>query len=147
MPEGLRAEQALGGLIDAYLMGPDGNVNVVAVSNIGITLPPDIQPEDDWSQTLQIQASSQDGSLNGTITIEFEAMGEREITVPAGTFNAMAVSVEATATFSGGKGSSILEYKGTDWFAPGVGRILSIGEITGPFTSSYNLELNAYNIP
>ena len=143
MPEGLREDQALGGLMDALLLGPDALVTVRVVSNQGVTIPADMQPEDSWWQTLQIQAQSTTGSIGGTIHLEFEAIGIESITVPAGTFDALAVNVTADVGF----GSSTLKYEGTDWFAAGVGRVLSIGEMSGSVTSSYQLELISYSIP
>lgn len=66
--------------------------------NVGITLPGTINMSDTWQQVLNIEGSvrlpdGREGSASGTYTASYEAVGNEEVTVPAGTFEAIRIDV------------------------------------------------------
>jgi hypothetical protein len=147
-PEGLLEDQSNGGIFSSVLSGPDATVKIESVSNTGVTVPTSIQPGDTWSQVNVLTASSTEGvSMNGTLTLEFAAIGTESVTVPAGTFTAMKVSVHATAEYTQQGYTSTIVYDGTDWLVEGVGRVQSIGEMSEPMSFTYEAHLDSYSIP
>ena len=82
----------------------------------------------------------------------FNAIGEENVTVPAGAFNAMKIHVEMIfdmqVTFSGINTPVKFTSSSDMWYAPDVGWVKSTGsgDIMG---TSYDesIELQSYNIP
>jgi hypothetical protein len=147
-PDGLLEDQSNGGVFSSVLSGPDATIKIESVSNTGITVPVSIQAGDTWSQINVLTGSSTEGvSLNGTLTLEFSAVGMESVTVPAGTFDAMKVNVHATAEYTQQGFTSTIVYDGTDWLVEGVGRVQSIGEMSTPMAFTYEAHLDSYSIP
>jgi hypothetical protein len=149
-PDGLIEDQSNGGVFSAVLTGPDATVNVQNLSNTGFTIAADPQPGDSWTQVSEISALSSEGfGFDGTLTVEFTAVGMEAVSVPAGSFNALRVDVHAEATYQalGSSLVSTLTWDGSDWFAPGVGRVQSVGAMSEPSAFTYELNLESYSIP
>jgi len=149
-PDGLIEDQSNGGVFSAVLTGPDATVNVQNLSNTGFTIAADPQPGDSWTQVSEISAVSSEGfGFDGTLTIDFTAVGLETVSVPAGSFNALRVDVHAEATYQalGSSLVSTLTWDGSDWFAAGVGRVKSVGAMSEPSAFTYELNLDSYSIP
>ena len=149
-PDGLVEDQSNGGIFASVLTGPDATVTIQNLSNTGVTLLADPQPGDSWTQVSELSASSSEGfGFDGTLTIEFTAVGMEAVSVLAGSFNALRVDVHAEATYQA-LGSSLVStqtWDGSDWFAPGIGRVRSVGTMSEPSAFTYELNLESYSIP
>jgi hypothetical protein len=118
---------------------PDAIVDVDP--GAGVTLPAKVQAGDMWTQVRSGSVKSKSASGTVTITYQFRAMNVGPQIVPAGTFQALRVYGNATATLPGGKS---LAFKSTYWYAPGVGLI----ELeTVPATGVFHWDLASYKIP
>ena len=149
-PDGLVEDQSNGGIFASVLTGPDATVTIQNLANTGVTLLANPQPGDSWTQVSELSASSSEGfGFDGTLTIEFTAVGMEAVSVLAGSFNALRVDVHAEATYQalGSSLVSTLTWDGSDWFAPGVGRVRSVGTMSEPSAFTYELNLESYSIP
>ncbi len=153
--EGLAALQ-LGGAPAAMLNSQDIQLNLNVNNSSGVTFPIQINPGDQWQQTLDVTgdvvAMNEEAEANGNVQMNFSAAGMESVTVPAGTFDALRVEVNVTldieATYSGITLPVTFSGDYTYWFAPNVGWVKASG--TGSVLgSSFNdtTELQSFNIP
>jgi hypothetical protein len=154
-PEGLVALQPGG--------GPAGTVNTSGVqldiktqNASGVTYPKDMTPGSTWQHTLDysgtMDIAGETVEATGNATSSFTAVGIENITVPAGTFDAIKIQVETTinitSTFQGATVPVIVSGSSTSWFAEGVGWIKSVSTSDfGGTLGTETIELQAYNIP
>jgi hypothetical protein len=128
-------------------LNASGKVKITILKNTGVTLPRSISIGDTWSQTTELQMTSD--TLNGTGRWigNLKAVGTEPVTVPAGSFNALRVD-ETLKSESDPYPSLNLTVEGTSWYAPQVGLVKNAGHIFGD-TADYTYELNltSYNIP
>jgi hypothetical protein len=118
--------------------GEAGSSTMTTTSNEGVTLPGDIQVGDDWSQTLGVEVSAGDQKMDFTLDSTYTAVGYENVTVPAGTFNALKIE---QSTSMGGPEPMIQ----TLWYVQDVGMVKSEMDIgTGELVVQ---ELVSYNIP
>ncbi len=125
----------------ALLSSPNVPVSVKMTSNSGITLPARINPGDTWQQVADFQATSPQLNVNGRFVFAYTAVGYENVTVPAGTYNAL--RVDATISIE----LTILHvpagtYTTTSWWVPEVGLVKSEGtsHVTGvDFSDSMEL--------
>jgi len=125
----------------ALLSSPDSPMSVKLSSNSGVSLPAKIIPGDTWQQTVDFDATSQQLNVSGRFVFDYTAVAYENVTVPAGTYNALRVDgtirIEVT-------GLHILagSYTTSIWFAPEVGMVKSEGtsHVTGvDFSDSMQL--------
>jgi hypothetical protein len=128
-------------------LNASGKVKIDILKNTGVSLPSSINIGDTWSQTTEIQMTSE--SLNGTGRWigNFKAVGPEDVTVPAGTFSAM--RIDATLKSESDPYPSLnLTVEGSSWYGPEVGLIKNAGHIFGETADyTYELDLVSYKIP
>ncbi len=138
---GLTADNPVQQYAGVLLSRPDVPVSVKMDSNSGISLPSRTNPGDTWQQIANFEATSTQLNINGRFVFDYSAVGFENITVPAGTYNALRVDttirIEVTAlhVLAG-------TYTTTSWWAPDVGMVKSEGtsHVTGvDFTDSMQL--------
>ena len=116
--------------------GQGGGSTMTTTSNEGITLPGDIQQGDDWSQTIGVKVSAGDQTMDFIIDSTYTAVGYENVTVPAGTFNALKIE---QSTSMGGPEPTMQ----TLWYVQDVGLVKSVIEVGEIYVN----ELVSYNIP
>jgi hypothetical protein len=153
--QGLTALQ-LGGAPAAMLnsQGIQMNLNVNNVT--GVTFPRQINPGDQWQQTMDVTGNvtmmNEEAEATGDAKMNFSAIGNESVTVPAGTFDALKVQVDVTlninATYQGITLPVSFTGAYTYWFAPNVGWVKASGTgnvLGNAFTDT--TELQSYSIP
>jgi hypothetical protein len=154
-PEGLAALQ-LGGAPAAMLNSQNIQLNLDISNAIGATFPSQINPGDQWQQTMDVTGNvtmmNEEADASGNAQMNFSAIGNESVTVPAGTFDALKVAVNVTlnvdATYEGITLPVSFSGEYTYWFAPNVGWVKSSGTgnvLGSSFTDT--TELQSYNIP
>ena len=122
---------------------------MTTVSSTGVTLPTNISAGGAWSQQAQMEFTSVKGSVNLTLNYSFKGSGLEQITVTAGSFNAMKVEVNVTsqATVAGRTTNIIVD--GFDWYVPNVGVVKSsyTVQVNGAPYPGTTAELQSYHIP
>jgi hypothetical protein len=125
--------------VSSTYSGQDGNgSSMTTITNEGVTLPDDVQEGDEWSQTISVNATSGESGLSATIETNYKAIGFENVTVPAGTFNALKVEQTGSMIM---EGTPAFETHGFIWYVEGVGTVKS--GLDGTYTG----ELVSYNIP
>ena len=152
--EGLSALQ-LGGAPAAMLNSQKIHLNLDVKNASGITFPSQINAGDQWQQSADVEGDvsmgNEGGKAKGTAQMNFHALDQESVTVPAGTFDAMKVQVDTTLTVNVAYGGLSLPVKFTGtytyWFAPNVGwvKATGTGNVLGT-TFSDTTELQGYNI-
>lgn len=106
---------------------------VVSLDNSGVSLPNDVAPGSQWSQTLSVTTSA------GTSLIEstYAAVGFENVVVPAGSFRALKVEQGGSVTVFGQK----VTMHGFLWYVEGVGLVRSAMD------GAPVLELTLYDFP
>ena len=122
----------------------------------GITLPTQINPNDQWTQTItyegQGKIAGSDVSSKGTTLFSMTALGEESVTVPAGTFTAMKIKTDITLdvllTYQGSTNPYTSKFSQMHYWVAGVGlvRIENTAD-TGSSTYSEVIELQSYTLP
>ena len=115
--------------------GDSGSSTMTTTSNEGVTLPGDIQVGDDWSQTIGGEVSAGGQKMNFTLNSTYTAIGYENVSVPAGTFNAL--KIEQSSDMGGPK--PMIQ---TLWYVQEVGMVKSeidIGELVVQELVSYNI--------
>ncbi|MDW8278804.1 MAG: hypothetical protein RMJ85_12365 [Anaerolineales bacterium] len=110
-----------------------GSSTTVSFSNSGVSLPNDVAPGSQWSQTLHVTTEA------GTSLIEatYVAVGFENIVVPAGSFRALKVEQSGYVTVFGQQ----VSMHGFLWYAEGVGVVRSAMD------GAPVLELTVYDFP
>ena len=153
--EGLTALQ-LGGAPAAMLNSQGIQMNLDVSKVTGVTFPVQINPGDQWQQAMDLQGNvtmvNEQAEATGNAQMDFSAIGNESVTVPAGTFDALKVNVDVTlninATYQGI--TLPVSFTGTYsyWFAPNVGWVKASGTgnvLGNSFTDT--TELQSYSIP
>jgi len=153
--EGLAALQ-LGGAPAAMLNSQNIQLNLDINNATGVTFPSQTNPGDQWQQTLDVTgnvtAMNEEAEATGNVQMNFSAIGNERVTVPAGTFDALKVEVDVTlninATYEGITLPVSFSGDYTYWFAPNVGwvRASGTGSVLGSSFSD-TTELQSYSIP
>jgi hypothetical protein len=139
----------LGGPLAGSIQSTFGSASMKTISTTGVTIPAHINPGDSWSQVTQFEFTIPNISITGTLTYNFQAIGFKQVTVPAGTFNAMKIQVNAKSeTIKSGVPINITA-DGFYWFAPGVGRVKGSEKVyaNGNLVSDVEGEVQSYHIP
>ena len=153
--EGLAALQ-LGGAPAAMLNSQNIQLNLDISNATGVTFPIQLHPGDQWQQTMDVQGNvtmmNQEAEATGNAQMNFSAIGNESVTVPAGTFDALKVAVNVTlnvnATYEGITLPVSFSGDYTYWFAPNVGWVKASGTGTVLGSSfSDTTELQSYSIP
>ena len=154
-PEGLMARSLGSGQPMGFSM-PGVEAKLSTSNPTGATLPANVQPGMKWPYSIDVTGTLSQGALSadlkGGVTTEFQAVGMEQVTVPAGTFDAMKVQGVSTFKVSINYGGLALPItsvvNSTFWFAPGVGWVKSTesGELVGTAFKE-TTELQSYNIP
>jgi hypothetical protein len=154
-PEGL-ASLTFGGGAAAGISTSGIQMDLTTSNVQGVNLPKTINAGDQWPYSLDFKGTMDLNGTSvdtqGTATYTFNAIGEENVTVPAGAFNAMKIHVEMIfdmqVTFSGINTPVKFTSSSDMWYAPDVGWVKSTGsgDIMG---TSYDesIELQSYNIP
>lgn len=134
-PEGLVPGQL--GATDATSMLAFEKFTDLKASNVsGAFLPPAITPGMEWTHAMDIQGieKTKDGapaSMTGRVAITYTAGNKESVTVPAGTFEAIAIEVSTVIDFDVTTQSNVItltiDSTYTVWYAPGVGWVKSNG--------------------
>jgi hypothetical protein len=153
--EGLTALQ-LGGAPAAMLNSQEIEMSLDVTNASGVAFPNQINPGDQWQQTLDVQGTvtfmNEEAAASGEAQMNFSAVGYESVTVPAGTFEALKVEVDVTlnvdATYEGITLPVSFSGDYTYWFAPGVGWVKAsgTGNVLGS-SFSETTELQSYHIP
>ena len=153
--EGLTALQ-LGGAPAAMLNSQEIEISLDVTNTSGVAFPSQINPGDQWQQTLELQGTvtfmNEEAEASGDAQMNFSAVGNESVTVPAGTFETLKVEVHVTlnvdATYEGITLPVAFSGDYTYWFAPGVGWVKASGRgnVLGS-SFSETTELQSYNIP
>ncbi|MFO7928447.1 MAG: hypothetical protein R6U35_02150, partial [Candidatus Humimicrobiaceae bacterium] len=133
-------------------------------SATGVTIPASISAGDSWSQTYKgtLDVQEYDGALDFTVTTNYSAAGEEEITVSAGTFKAIKVDSTIESDFilkTQGISMPLYSYNatGTTWLVENVGPVKSntqgtiegTGQMSGLLSEEFSdtTELIEYSLP
>lgn len=154
-PEGLVALQ-LGGAPVAMLNSQNMQVDLEVKNSSGITFPSQINIGDQWQQNLdfegKVTALNEEGEATGKAQMNFTALGNESLTVPAGTFDALKIKTDTTINLN-------VKYNGfplpvaftasyTYWFVKDVGWVKASGAGSIAGTSfSETTELQSYKVP
>jgi len=115
----------------------DGTGQVTTSGSEGVTLPNDVQVDDEWSQTISANVALGDSSMAVVIDTQYKAIGYETVTVPAGMFQALRVDAQSTLDMAGSKS----DFTQTLWYAEGVGTVKSdVGGVA-------SVELVSYEFP
>lgn len=153
--EGLAALQ-FGGAPAAMLNSQNIQMNFDVTNANGVTFPRQINPGDQWQQSVDIAGDvtlfNEEAQATGSVQMNFSAVGNESVIVPAGTFEALRVEVDVSlnisATYEGITLPVAFSGDYTYWFAPGVGWVKSNGTGSALGTSfTDNTELQSYSIP
>ena len=139
----------LGGPLASSIQGTFGNAAMKILSTTGVTIPAHINPGDLWTQVTQFEFTIPNLSITGTLTYAFKAIGLEQVTVPAGTFNAMKIQVNAKSENVKSGVPINISADGFYWFAPGVGRVKGSEKVSanGNLVTDVEGELQSYHIP
>src|SRR5712692_5846638 len=148
--EGLLRQENSGGAFGAVLRGPTGSATVTVRENTGITVPANVKAGDTWTQKTAFDIQVHDVAITVRQTANFKALGPDQVAVPAGTFNAMRVSVAAAIEYTQSGYTSNGNYDATLWWAAGIGSVKNAGTISvagGGGLLDYADVLQSYSIP
>jgi hypothetical protein len=153
--EGISALQ-LGGAPAAMLNSQNIQLNLQFNNVTGVTFPAQIQPGDRWQQMMDLEGNAtmmnEEAGATGNAQMNFSALGNESVTVPAGTFESLKVNVDVTLSINASyQGMTLpVTFSGqyTYWFAPDVGWVKSsgTGNVLGSSFSD-TTELQSYTIP
>jgi hypothetical protein len=130
----------------------------LSTSNItGYVMPPAIVPGTEWSYALDIQGKERvkegtPASMTGRISVNYSAGNKEKVTVPAGSFDAIAIEVNTRIDFKMDSGGNVvtlsMDSTYTAWYAPGIGWVKSSGYgKLGGQDYVETIVLESYNIP
>jgi len=110
--------------------------NLTAANVTGFVIPPAITPGAEWNYALDIQGTEKvkegnPATMTGRVSINYIAGNKESVTVPAGTFDAIAIEVNTVIDFNVVAGANVIKLSVdstyTIWYAPGVGWVKSNG--------------------
>ena len=153
--EGLTALQ-LGGIPLSALSSQDIDLEIEVKNVSGAALPAELSPGSQWQHMLDFEGNmeiaGETATAEGNVQTNFNAVGSENVTVPAGTFEAMKVQVVTALNISMKiQGLTVpVAFSGTYdyWYAQGVGWVKASGSgnVTG-IAYDETIELQSYNIP
>jgi hypothetical protein len=152
-PEGLVAN--ILGATDATSMLAFDKFTDLRGSNIsGAVLPPSITPGMEWTYALDIAGTQKTNktaspaTMTGRVALTYTAGNKENITVPAGTFEAIAIEVSTVIDFVVAGQENTIDSTYTLWYAPGVGWVKSSGNgKLGGQEYFETIVLESYSIP
>lgn len=157
-PEGLVA--SIPGFTDAAsTLAFERFTNITASNVTGVNLPANLAPGMEWKYALDMQGTEKvaqgqpAGTMTGHVDISYKALQVESVTVPAGTFDAIAIEVQTVSEFNivsaTGEAQKIsIDSVYTYWYAPGIGWIKSNGSGTLNGQEYYEtIVLNSYKVP
>jgi hypothetical protein len=154
-PEGLVALQ-LGGAPAAMLNSQNIQLNLDVTNSSGVTFPSQMNAGDQWQQSADVQGkasvANEEADATGNAQMNFAAVGNESVTVPAGTFEALKVNVDVAlninAAYEGINLPVTFSGKYTYWFVQGVGWVKAsgTGNVLGS-SFSETTELQSYQVP
>jgi hypothetical protein len=155
-PEGLVANQL--GATDATSMLAFEKFTDLQGSNItGVVLPPGMAPGAEWIYSLDIQGVEKvkegtPATMTGHTAIAYTVGNKESVTVPAGTFEAIAIEVSTVIDFNVVTPAKTIKLSidssYTLWYAPGVGWVKSSGNgKLGGQEYFETIVLESYSIP
>jgi hypothetical protein len=133
-PEGLAPTQ-LGATDATSILAFEKFTNLTASNITGVVMPPTITPGAEWNYALDIQGvengkDAAPATMTGRVAIGYLAGNRESITVPAGTFDAVAIEVNTVIDFNIVSSNTInlsVDSTYTLWYAPGVGWVKANG--------------------
>lgn len=139
----------LGGPLANSIQSNFGVGSMKTITTTGVTIPVHINAGNSWSQVTQFEFNIPNFSVTGTLTYNFQAIGLEQVTVPAGTFNAMKIQVNANSEDVKSGVPINITADGFYWFAPGVGRVKASEKVSanGSLVSDVEGALQSYHIP
>ncbi len=155
-PEGLAPTQ-LGATDATSMLAFDKFTNLTAANITGIIMPPAITPGAEWNYALDIQGTEKvqggtPATMTGRVSINYIAGNKESVTVPAGTFEAIAIEVNTVIDFNVVTGANTIKLSVdstyTVWYAPGVGWVKASGYgKLGGQDYVETIVLDSYSIP
>lgn len=134
-PEGLVPSQL--GINDVTsILAFEKFTDLTATNITGFVLPPVISSGAEWNYALDIQGKetvteATPGAMTGHVAMNYIAGKEESVTVPAGTFDAIAIEVRTVIHFKVVTGDNLdklsVASTYTVWYAPGIGWVKSSG--------------------
>jgi hypothetical protein len=153
--EGLSALQ-LGGAPAAMLNSQNMHLDLDVQNASGVTFPRQMKPGDQWQQSADVKGkasvANEKGEASGTVQMTFAAIGQENVTVPAGMFDALKINVVVTLNLNAAYGGITLPVtfsgKYTYWFVQDVGWVKAsgTGNVLGS-SFSETTELQSYSLP
>lgn len=155
--EGLTAMQYPGAGVAGSVVTEDSTAEFQTTSFSGVSLPRDLTAGDTWTLTYEVTGAQtvpggETAETKGTVTFDFEAIGDESVSVPAGAFEALRVDIEMNLNFTmsigGAEVPMIMTTSGSTWFVRDVGWVKSVSSGTvfeQPVEET--LELLSYTIP
>lgn len=134
-PEGL-VPNIMGATDTTSILAFDKFTDLSASNITGFVLPPAITPGAEWSYALDIQGKEKvkegtPSSMTGRVSVNYIAGNKESVTVPAGTFDTIAIEVSTVIDFNVDSGGNIVtlsvDSTYTVWYAPGIGWVKSNG--------------------
>lgn len=114
-------------------------------TNEGVTLPADLQPGRTWSQRLVYSGQQRVGELTmnsrNDLTITCKAIGEEQVTVPAGTLQALRVECSYAMKITIQGTTLPFNASGINWYARGVGVVKSVDRSDAGTTQTVLVEV------
>lgn len=156
-PSGLVALQ-LGAKDATSILAFEKFTDLKASNVSGVVLPPSITPGAEWAYALDIaglekvQAGETPATMTGRVSVTYLAGNKETVTVPAGTFEAIAIEVSTVIDFNVVTPSNTVKLSVDStyivWYAPGVGWVKASGN--GKLGGQEYVEtivLESYSIP
>jgi hypothetical protein len=134
-PEGLVPTQ-LGATDATSILAFEKFTGLTAANVTGLVIPPAITPGAEWNYALDISGTEKvkegnAATMTGRVAINYIAGNRESVTVPAGTFDAIAIEVNTVIDFNVVSGGNVIKLSVdstyTIWYAPGVGWVKSNG--------------------
>jgi hypothetical protein len=154
-PQGLVSGTFEGGAAAGF-SSQQFQMDLVTTGIEGITLPIQVKPGDQWTQTLKTEGRGNIGGSevlsSGTTLFTMNALGEESVTVPAGSFTAMKIetdiNLDVMLTFQGSTTPYPSAFAQILYWAPGVGLIKREStQQSGGSSYTEIVELQSYKIP
>ncbi len=141
----------------ASLATQGSQASFTTLSQAGVTLPKTVSPGDNWTQNFEVEGSQtlpggSTGKSEGSASYQSTAIGLEEVTVDAGTFQAMRIdshlNLDLSVEVSGVTAPFALSADISSWYAPGVGlvKMIQSGTMLGIALNTEN-DLTAYSLP
>jgi hypothetical protein len=140
-------------------MAFEGFTDITASNVTGVSVPANLNPGMEWTYAFDMQgtekvtAGQPAGTMTGHVDISYKALKIESVTVPAGTFDAIAIEVHTISKFNIASATEeaqkiTIDSVYTYWYAPGVGWIKANGMGTLNGQKYYEtVVLDGYRLP